>query len=91
MLFTTFTCQATVCKNETASSDVIVPFGLHAWKSFTYGRRVGEHLLCRPASDQRAEWSCKACTLITDFLIVATAVHASHEVGAVNYGSCCTL
>jgi len=27
--FTTFTRQATVCKNETARSDVIVPFGLH--------------------------------------------------------------
>jgi len=44
--FTTFTCQATVRKNETVSSDVIVPFGLHVWKSFTCGRHVGEHLLC---------------------------------------------
>jgi len=26
---TMFTCQATVRKNETACSDVIVPFGLH--------------------------------------------------------------
>jgi len=23
-----------------------VPFGLHIWKSFTCGRRVGKHLLC---------------------------------------------
>jgi len=38
----TFTCQATVHKNEKACSDVIVPFGLHVWKSFTCGRRVGE-------------------------------------------------
>jgi len=45
--YTTFTCQATVRKNETARSDVIVPFGLHVWKSFTCGRRVGRHLLCR--------------------------------------------
>jgi len=46
---TTFTCQATLRKNETACSDVIVPFGLHlhVWKSFTCGRRVGIHLLCR--------------------------------------------
>jgi len=36
---TTFTCQATARKNETARSDVIVPFGLHVWKSFTCGRR----------------------------------------------------
>jgi len=27
--FTTFTCQATVRKNETGRSNVIVPFGLH--------------------------------------------------------------
>jgi len=38
---TTFTCQATVRKNEAACSDVIAPFGLHAWKWFTCGRRVG--------------------------------------------------
>ena len=37
---TTFTCQATVRKNDTACSDVIIPFGLHVWKSFTCGRRV---------------------------------------------------
>jgi len=42
-----FTCQAPVRKNETARSDVIVPFGLHVWKSFTRGRRVVKHLLCR--------------------------------------------
>jgi len=44
--FTTFTCQAAVRKNETARSDVIVAFGLHVWKSFACGRRVGQHLLC---------------------------------------------
>ena len=31
-IFTTFTCQVTVCKIETARSDVIVPFGLHCLK-----------------------------------------------------------
>jgi len=31
LLVTTFTCQATVRKNETARSDVIVLFGLHQW------------------------------------------------------------
>ena len=46
----TFTCLATARKNETARSDVIVPFGLHVWKSFTCGRRVGKHLLCRLAN-----------------------------------------
>jgi len=34
-LFTTFTCQAAVRRNETIGSDVIVPFGLHVYKSFT--------------------------------------------------------
>jgi len=34
--FTMFTCQATVCKNKTARSDVIVPFDLHVWKSFMW-------------------------------------------------------
>jgi len=29
--YTSFTCQATVRQNETARSDVIVPFGLHVW------------------------------------------------------------
>jgi len=47
---TTFTCQAAVQKNETACSDVIVLFGLHIWKSFTCGRRVSKHLLCRLVS-----------------------------------------
>jgi len=28
-IFTTFTCQAMVCKNETARSDTIALFGLH--------------------------------------------------------------
>jgi len=31
---TMFACQATVRKNETTPSDVIVLFGLHVWKSF---------------------------------------------------------
>jgi len=42
------------------------------------------------ASEQRVVWSSKACTLITDFTNLAIAVDASH-IGAVNYGSCCTL
>jgi len=42
-----FTCQATVRKNETASSDIIALFGLHVWKSFTCGRHIGKHLLYR--------------------------------------------
>jgi len=38
-----------VRKNETARFDVIVPFSLHVWKSFTCGKCVGKHLpvLCR--------------------------------------------
>jgi len=31
------------------------------------------------------------CTLIADFTNFKIAVHASHEVGAMIYGSCCTL
>jgi len=42
-----FTCQATVHKNETTRSNVIVPFNLHVWKSFMCGRHIGKHLLCR--------------------------------------------
>ena len=34
-------------KNETACSDIIVPFGIHVWGSFMCGRHVGKHLLCR--------------------------------------------
>jgi len=87
---TTFTCQATVWKSETARFDIIVPFGLHVWKSFTYGRRIGKHVLCRLVSKglcgigKHVHW----CPHFTN---LAIAVHASHEVGAVNYGSCCTL
>jgi len=37
-----------VGKNKTARFEVIiVPFGLHIWKSFTCGRCVGKHLLGR--------------------------------------------
>ena len=34
-----FTCQATVCKNETVGSDVIVWFRLHVQKPYTCDRR----------------------------------------------------
>ena len=88
--FTMFTCQATVRKNETACSDVIVPSSLHVWKSFTCGRHIGKHLLRRLVTKgmygvrKHVHWC-------TDFTNLEIAVHASHEVAAVNYGSCCTL
>jgi len=43
------------------------------------------------ASEQRVVWSWKAFTLITDFTNLVIAVHSSHELVAVIYGSCCTL
>jgi len=88
--FSMFTCQATVRKNETACSDVIVPSSLHVWKSFTCGRHIGKHLLRRLVTKgmygvrKHVHWC-------TDFTNLEIAVHASHEVAAVNYGSCCTL
>ena len=61
-------------------------------KSFTCGRRVGKHVLCRVVNQGlysvELESNVHWCT---DFRNLAIAVHASHEVGAVNYGSCCTL
>ena len=61
-------------------------------KSFTCGRRVGKHLLCRVVN--QGLYSVELESIVhwcTDFRNLAIAVHASHEVGAVNYGSCCTL
>jgi len=90
--FTTFTCQATVGKYETARSDVIVRFGLHVWKRFKqmYGRRVAKHLLCRLVN-KGLYGAGKYVYWCTDFINLAIAVHACHELGAMNYGSCCTL
>jgi len=59
-------------------------------KSFTCGRRVGKHPLCRLVN-KGLHGVGKHLHWYTDFTNLAIAVHASHEVGAVNYGSCCTL
>jgi len=57
---------------------------IHVWQTRRWTSSV-------QAGKQRAVWSWKACTLITDFTNLAIAVHAAHEAGAVNYASCCTL
>jgi len=90
MCQTTFTCQAMVHQNETAHSDIIVLFSLHARKSFTCGRRIGKHPLCWLANKELYGVG-KHVNWCTDFTNLAIVVHASHEVGAVNYGLCCTL
>ena len=67
-----------------------VPFGLHVWKSLKCGRRVAKRVLCRLVNKglygigQHVYWCA-------DFTNLAIAVYASHEIGAVYYGSCCTL
>jgi len=72
------------------------PFWHHCTIRFTCLKIIfvwqkGQWISTVQASEQRIVWSWKACTLTTDFTNFAIAVHASHEVGAVNYGSCCTL
>jgi len=46
----TFTCQVTVHKHETASYDVIIWFGLHVWKPFKCESQIKK--LRRPNRDK---------------------------------------
>ena len=59
-------------------------------KSLTCGRRVGKHILCRLVNKELYGVG-KHVHWCTDFTNSAIAVHASHDVGAVNYGSRCIL
>jgi len=59
-------------------------------KSFTWGRRVGKHPLCSLVN-KGLHGVGKHVHWCTDFTNLAIAVHVSHDVGAVNYGLCCTL
>jgi len=86
---TTFTCQATVCKNETPVLTSL-HHSIYTSESDSCGRCVGKHLLCRLVNKglygvgKHVHW-------LQIFTNLAIAIHASHEVGAGNYRSCCTL